>query len=78
MTSRPLATSLPPTNPGTAAPVRMPRTAGKGKNTPRHQALVNIGTRRRIGRMGGAARVMPEPTAHLPKSLPAYNAHDSG
>lgn len=39
----------------------------------RNQALVNIGTRRRIGAVAGSAKPMPRPSAHLSKSLPAHN-----
>lgn len=39
----------------------------------RNQALVNIGTRRRIGAVAGSATPMPHATAHLGKSLPAHN-----
>lgn len=38
----------------------------------RNQALVNIGTARRIGKMAGSASPMPT-SAHLGKSLPAHN-----
>lgn len=39
----------------------------------RNQALVNIGTARRIGRMGGSAVPMPAGSAHASKNLPAHN-----
>lgn len=68
---RALAENIAATNPGTAAPARMPRTAGKGANTPRHKALVAIATRHRVGARGGAAKVMPGATAALGKNLPA-------